>query len=39
MGNNGWEIQPAGWILFFILLALLAYYIIKRLHRPSDENQ
>ena len=39
MENVGWEIRPAGWILLFVIVALLIYYIAKRLHRPPDENQ
>ena len=39
MENIGWEIRPAGWILLIILLALLTYYVVNRLQRPSDKNQ
>jgi len=35
----GWEIQPAGWILLFILILLLAGHIIWWLQHRTDENQ
>lgn len=38
MESIGWEIRPAGWILLFIVAALLTYFIVKRLRRPPDEN-
>jgi hypothetical protein len=39
MDATGWEIQPAGWILLFIVIVLLAHYIIGQLPPPSHENQ
>jgi hypothetical protein len=39
MENIGWEIQPVGWILLFIVLAVLAYYLANRLQDPFDKNQ
>jgi hypothetical protein len=33
----GWEIQPAGWILLFILIVLLTSYVMRRLKHFSDE--
>jgi hypothetical protein len=38
MEADGWEIRPAGWILFFVVVALLIHYVGKRLRRPPDEN-
>jgi hypothetical protein len=35
----GWEIRPAGWILVFILIVLLAGQIIGWLQHRSAENQ
>jgi hypothetical protein len=35
----GWEIQPAGWILQFILIIFLAGQIINWLQHRLDENQ
>ncbi len=39
MKNVGWEVRPAGWLALFILATLLAYFIVRRLRRPSDKNQ
>jgi hypothetical protein len=39
MDAIGWEIQPAGWILLFILIIYLAGQIINWLQHRSDENQ
>ena len=39
MDPTGWEIQPAGWILLFIVIVLLAHYIIGQLPPPLRENQ
>jgi hypothetical protein len=35
----GWEIRPAGWIIVFGLMALIAHYIIVWLRSRSDQNQ
>jgi hypothetical protein len=39
MEPMGWEIQPAGWILLFILIIFLAGQIIKWVQYHSAENQ
>jgi hypothetical protein len=39
MENIGWEIPPIGWILLFIILAVLAYYLANRLQGPLDKDQ
>jgi hypothetical protein len=39
MEGVGWEIRPAGWVVFFIVVAILAYYAIKWLRQPPDNNQ
>jgi len=39
MNNFGWEIRPAGWLLFFLVIALLIFYIVRWLQRRSDKNQ
>jgi hypothetical protein len=35
----GWEITPAGWIVLFFLVALLAHEIIKLLRLPPEQNR
>jgi hypothetical protein len=35
----GWEITPAGWIVLFLLVALLAHEIIRLLRLPPEQNQ
>jgi hypothetical protein len=39
MENIGWEIRPVGWILLFIVLAVLADYLANRLQDPLNKNQ
>jgi membrane protein implicated in regulation of membrane protease activity len=39
MEGVGWEIQTAGWVLLFLVAALLIYFVVKWLRRPPDENQ
>jgi len=39
MEGVGWEMRPAGWILLFLVAALLTYYIVDRLRHPSDKKQ
>ena len=39
MDAAGWEIQPAGWILLFVVIVLLAHYPIGQLPPRSLENQ
>ena len=39
MENIGWEIRPVGWILLFIVLAVLAYFLANRLKSHFDNNQ
>ena len=39
MENIGWEIRPAGWVVLFIVVALLTYYVVKWLRQPPDSNQ
>ncbi len=39
MEGIGWEITPLGWTVIFILVALIAHYIIVWLRNPSDQNQ
>jgi hypothetical protein len=39
MENIGWEIRPLGWILLFIVLAVLAYFLVNRLQGPLDNTQ
>lgn len=34
----GWEITPAGWIVLFLLVALLVDEIIRLLQRPPEQN-
>jgi hypothetical protein len=35
----GWEIKPAGWIVFVILIVVIAHYVILWLRNPSDQSQ
>jgi hypothetical protein len=35
----GWEITPAGWIVLFLLVALLVHEIIRLLRLPPEQNQ
>jgi hypothetical protein len=38
MTSVGWEVKPAGWIVLFLVIVLLAYF--KWLWwRPSDNSQ
>jgi len=39
MNNFGWGIRPAGWLLLFLVIALLIFYTVSWLQRPSDKNQ
>ena len=39
MNNFGWEILPAGWLLLFLVIALLVFYIVRWLQLRSDKNQ
>jgi hypothetical protein len=39
MKGVGWQIRPAGWLLLFVVAAMLTNYIIKWLRRPPDGNQ
>jgi hypothetical protein len=39
MENIGWEIRPVGWILLFIVLAVLADYLANRLQDSLNKNQ
>ena len=38
MEGIGWEIRPAGWLLFAILGILLIYLTIRWLQRSSHKN-
>ena len=36
----GWEIRPLGWVLLIVIVAILSYFIVSKLHRvppPSAE--
>ncbi len=39
MESVGWEIRPIGWLVLFIVAALLIYHLVRRWRRPPDENQ
>jgi len=39
METVGWEITTAGWIVLFLLAALLAHEIIRMLRLPPKQNQ
>ena len=39
MEGVGWEIRPAGWILLFMVAALVIYYTVKWLGRPPHGDQ
>jgi hypothetical protein len=38
MEKAGWEIRPSGWILLFVVAAVLTYYILKSLRPPPDQH-
>lgn len=33
MNNVGWKIQPLGWLLLVVIVAVLGYIMIKRVRR------
>jgi hypothetical protein len=39
MESVGWEMRPAGWIVLFILAAVLIYYVLRWLWPSSEKNQ
>jgi hypothetical protein len=39
MESIGWEIKPVGWIVFLVLIAVIAHYIILWARNVSDQNQ
>ena len=38
MEGIGWEIRPAGWLLFIILGLLLIYSTLRMLQHSSNKN-
>jgi hypothetical protein len=38
MGNIGWEIRPAGWILLFVVTLVVLYLLDRRLRDSSGKN-
>jgi hypothetical protein len=37
MPSSGWEIQPLGWLLLFVLAAVLIHLLICWLQDPSKK--
>ena len=29
----GWEMRPLGWVLVLVIVAILSYVIVRKLHR------